>query len=180
MFEKSIITKWYSTIESTDSNINILGPQIKFRLKSSWAINVKDRKTGAATVVGLGMINSSLVNSLNRSATIWKAPFLPNRVGPILLWEKASNLRSVKMTNNVNTIVTTDKIRLSSWIVFNGAILKCKVVQQKILWRQSCTRKALSTRQRKHLVILNKSTSWLVALDSLYKYGPRTRIRAFR
>lgn len=77
-------------------------------------MNVRERKTGAATVVGLGMINSSLVNNLNRSATIWKAPFLPNRVGPILLWEKASNLRSVRMTNNVNTIVTTDRIRLSS------------------------------------------------------------------
>jgi len=70
MFEKSIITKWYNTIESTDSNINMLGPQMKFRLKSNCAINVKERKTGAATVVGLGMINSSLVNSLNKSATI--------------------------------------------------------------------------------------------------------------
>ena len=70
MFEKSIITKWYNTIESTDSNINILGPQMKFKLKSSCAINVRERKTGAATVVGLGIINSSLVSNLNRSATI--------------------------------------------------------------------------------------------------------------
>ena len=28
------------------------------------------------------------------------------------------------MTNNVNTIVTTDKIRLSSWIVFSGGYIK--------------------------------------------------------
>lgn len=118
IFENSIITKWYNTIESTDSNINMLGPQIKFKPNKSWAINVKDRNIGAATVVGLGIINNSLVNSLNKSATIWNAPFLPKRVGPILLCEKASNFLSVSITNNVSTIVTTDKIKLNSWIVF--------------------------------------------------------------
>jgi hypothetical protein len=48
----------------------MLGPQIKFRLNRSWAIKVRDKKTGAATVVGLGIINNSLVKSLNKSATI--------------------------------------------------------------------------------------------------------------
>jgi hypothetical protein len=70
MLENSIITRWYSTMESTDSNMNILGPQMKFRLNKIWAINVSAKNMGAATVVGLGIMKSSLVSSLNRSATI--------------------------------------------------------------------------------------------------------------
>ena len=97
IFENKIITKWYNTIESTDSNINMLGPQMKFKPNKSWAIKVSDKNIGAATVVGLGIINNSLVNNLNKSAKIWKAPFRPSKVGPILLWEKANNFLSVKI-----------------------------------------------------------------------------------
>jgi hypothetical protein len=50
--------------------MNMLGPQIKFKLKSSCAKNVNDRNIGAATVVGLGIIKNSLVRSLNKSANI--------------------------------------------------------------------------------------------------------------
>jgi len=70
IFENNIITRWYNTIESTDSNINIEGPQIKFKLNRICAIKVSARKIGAATVVGLGIIKSSLVNNLNKSASI--------------------------------------------------------------------------------------------------------------
>ena len=118
IFENKIITRWYKTIESTDSKINILGPHIKFKPNNSWAINVSDKNIGAATVVGLGIINNSFVKSLNKSANIWKAPFLPKRVGPILRCENAKSFLSVKITNNVRTIVTTAIIKLNSWIVF--------------------------------------------------------------
>ena len=118
MLENNIITKWYKTIESTDSKIYMLGPQIKFKPNNNCAINVRDKNIGAATVVGLGIIKSSLVKSLNKSATIWKAPFRPSKVGPILLWENAKSFLSVKITKRVKTIVTTEIIRLNSWIVF--------------------------------------------------------------
>ena len=57
-------------MESTDSTINILGPQIKFKLNSICAASNKDRNIGAATVVGLGIKKTSLVSILNKSATI--------------------------------------------------------------------------------------------------------------
>ena len=118
ILENNIITKWYKTIESTDSKINMLGPQTKFKLNSIWDINVNAKNIGAATVVGLGIINNSLVSSLNRSATICNAPFLPSKVGPIRLWEKANNFRSTNIVNKAKTIAITDNIKFNSWIVF--------------------------------------------------------------
>lgn len=114
----NISTRWYSTIESTDSTINILGPQIKFMLKSSCVANNKDRNIGAATVVGLGIKKISFVSILNRSAKIWNAPLRPINVGPIRLWVKAKSLRSVNTTNNVNNTETSDINKANSWIVF--------------------------------------------------------------
>ena len=35
IFEKSIKIRWYRIIESTPSTINILGPQMKFKLKAN-------------------------------------------------------------------------------------------------------------------------------------------------
>ena len=70
MFENKINIKWYRTIESTDSNINKLGPQIKFKLKSSCIVNNNDKNMGAAMVVGRGIRKISLVSILNRSAKI--------------------------------------------------------------------------------------------------------------
>lgn len=75
---------------------------------------MSDKNIGAATVVGRGIMKNSLVKSLKRSANIWKAPLRPISVGPILLWEKAKSLRSVKITKSVSTIVTTENIKLSS------------------------------------------------------------------
>ena len=43
----------------------MLGPQIKFKPNNNCAINVRDKNIGAATVVGLGIIKSSLVKILN-------------------------------------------------------------------------------------------------------------------
>lgn len=105
-------------MESTDSKINMLGPQTKFKLNSIWDINVRAKNIGAATVVGLGIINNSLVNNLNRSATICSAPFLPSKVGPIRLWEKANNFRSTSIVNKAKTIAIIDNIKFNSWIVF--------------------------------------------------------------
>ena len=63
-------TRWYKTIESTDSTMNKLGPQIKFRQNNTWVVSNKDSTIGAPTVVGLGIRKTSLVNILNKSATI--------------------------------------------------------------------------------------------------------------
>ena len=118
MFENKISTRWYKIIESTDSKIYILGPHMKFKLNTSWTENNKDRKIGAATVVGLGIRKTSFVNILNKSARIWKAPLRPISVGPIRLCAKANIFRSVKTINNtVNTHVNA-KIKENSWIVF--------------------------------------------------------------
>tara|TARA_B100000768_G_C10928535_1_gene228627 strand:- start:290 stop:463 length:174 start_codon:yes stop_codon:yes gene_type:complete len=57
-------------MESTPSTINILGPQIKFKLKANWTEKSNDKKIGAATVVGLGIKNISLESILNKSAKI--------------------------------------------------------------------------------------------------------------
>lgn len=105
-------------MESTPSTINILGPQIKFKLKANWTEKSNDKKIGAATVVGLGIKNISLESILNKSAKIWNAPFLPIILGPILRWAKASSLRSVKTINKtVNTHVKANS-SANSWIVF--------------------------------------------------------------
>ena len=45
----------------------------------------------------------SFVNILKRSASIWNAPLRPIKVGPIRRCAKASNLRSVRTTNNVSS-----------------------------------------------------------------------------
>jgi hypothetical protein len=70
ILENSINIKWYKIVESTESTINILGPHTKFKQNSNWVANNNDKKTGAATVVGLGIINISFVSILNKSASI--------------------------------------------------------------------------------------------------------------
>ncbi len=79
-------------------------------------VNNKDKNIGAATVVGLGIIKISFVNILKRSAKIWNAPFLPIKVGPILLWAKANNFRSVKTTKRVSKTQIKDNNSAISWI----------------------------------------------------------------
>ena len=101
MLEKSISIKWYNTVESIESTINMLGPQTKFKQNKSCVANNIDRNTGAATVVGLGIIKISLVSILNKSASIWNAPLRPINVGPIRLCAKASSFLSVKTTKRV-------------------------------------------------------------------------------
>lgn len=103
ILESNIRIRWYSTIESTESTKNIEGPHIKFNEKSSCEANRRERKIGAITVAGLGIIKISLESILKRSAKIWKAPLRPISVGPIRRWAKANNLRSVKITNSVSS-----------------------------------------------------------------------------
>ena len=100
--------KWYKTIESIESKRNILGPHTKFNANKSWAANNSDKNMGAKVVVGLGIINISFVNILNKSASIWNAPLRPMIVGPIRRWANANNLRSVKTTNKVKSTTSKD------------------------------------------------------------------------
>ena len=120
ILDHSINIKWYKTIESTDSTINKLGPHIKFKLNNIWVASNKDKKIGAATVVGLGIKNISLVSILNKSATIWNAPLRPIKVGPIRLCEKARSLRSVKITKRANKIHMSEINKANSWIVIKN------------------------------------------------------------
>jgi len=83
MFPNKIKIKWYKTIESTFSNKNIEGPQIKFWENISWQQYKSVRKTGAKAEVGRGIKKISFVKSLNKSRAIWKAPLRPINVGPI-------------------------------------------------------------------------------------------------
>jgi hypothetical protein len=48
----------------------MLGPQIKFNEKSNCVVKSKDKNIGAITVLGRGIRKISLVNILNRSASI--------------------------------------------------------------------------------------------------------------
>ena len=57
-------------MESTESTRNMDGPHIKFREKSNWEAKSRERKIGAITEAGLGIIKISLDNILKRSATI--------------------------------------------------------------------------------------------------------------
>ena len=118
ILENNISIRWYSTVESTESTINILGPHTKFKQNRSCVANSIDRNIGAATVVGLGIINISLVSILKRSANIWKAPFLPIKVGPIRLWAKASNFLSVSTIKSVVRTHIKDINKANSWIVY--------------------------------------------------------------
>ena len=118
ILEKSISIKWYKIIESTPSTINMLGPHIKFKLNANWVEKSKDKKMGAATVVGRGIKKISFDNILNKSAKIWKAPLRPIMLGPILLWANASIFLSVKTINKtVNTHVKANN-NANSWIEF--------------------------------------------------------------
>ena len=118
MFENKIKTKWYNIIESTLSTINILGPQIKFKLKTNCVENSNDKKIGAATVVGRGIKKISFESILKRSAKIWKAPFLPIMVGPILRCANANIFLSVSTINKtVKTHVKANN-NANSCIVF--------------------------------------------------------------
>ena len=118
IFENKIRIRWYKIIESTLSTKNILGPQIKFKLKANCVENNKERKIGAATVVGLGIRNISLDNILNRSAKIWKAPLRPKTVGPIRRWAKANIFLSVKTINNTVRTQVSANSKANSWIRF--------------------------------------------------------------
>jgi hypothetical protein len=95
----------------------MLGPQAKFREKSTCAVKSKDKNIGAKVVVDRGIIKISFVNNLNKSASICQAPFLPIKVGPIRLWAKASNLRSDNITNNANNITSIELSRIASDII---------------------------------------------------------------
>ena len=118
MFENKINIKWYNIIESTPSTINILGPQIKFKLNANWVEKSNDKKIGAATVVGRGIRNISFDNILNKSAKIWNAPFRPIIDGPILRCANASIFRSVKTINKTVKTQVNDNSKANSWIVF--------------------------------------------------------------
>ena len=114
IFDSSINIRWYKIIESTESTKNILGPQIKLRENKSWVVNNSDRNIGAITVAGLGIKKISLVNILNKSAKIWKAPLRPINVGPIRRWAKASNFLSVNTTKRVNKTTNNDDNKAAS------------------------------------------------------------------
>ena len=112
MFDNKISIRWYSTMESTESTKNMLGPHIKFKENSNCATKSSERKIGAITVAGRGIIKISLVNILNKSATIWKAPLRPIKVGPIRRWANAKSLRSVSITKSANS--TTKKLEIKT------------------------------------------------------------------
>lgn len=117
MLENKIKIKWYKIIESMDSTINILGPHIKFKLNNNCIVNNNDKNIGAAIVVGLGIKKISLVSILNKSANIWKAPFRPIIVGPILLWANASIFLSVSTIKSIVKTHVKDINKANSWIV---------------------------------------------------------------
>lgn len=123
IFDKSINIKWYRTIESTESTINILGPHTKFNEKSNCDVKSSDKNIGAITVAGRGIKKISLVSILNKSAKIWNAPLRPIRVGPIRRWAKANNLRSNNTTNNVNNTTNKEDNSAISWISSTNSVL---------------------------------------------------------
>jgi len=99
--------------------MNMLGPQTKFKEKSSCEVNNKDRKIGAMTVAGLGIKKISFVNILKRSASIWNAPLRPINVGPIRRWAKANSFRSRRTTNSVKSTTNKEDNKTISWINSN-------------------------------------------------------------
>lgn len=101
-------------MESTESTRNMEGPQIKFSENSNWEAKSKDRKIGAITEAGRGIINISLDSILNKSANIWNAPLRPISVGPIRLCANAKSLRSVNITNKVNKTSKKEDRRANS------------------------------------------------------------------
>ena len=122
IFESKINIKWYKIIESTESTKNKLGPQIKFKEKSSWVPNSNDKKIGAITVAGRGIRKISFVSILNKSAKIWNAPFRPINVGPIRRCANAKSFRSVKTTNKVSSTTNNEDNKTVSCInkLFNN------------------------------------------------------------
>ena len=114
ILDNKISIRWYKIIESTDSTRKNEGPQIKFNEKRSWDAKSKDKIIGAITLDDLGIIKISLDNILNKSATIWKAPLRPIKVGPIRRCAKAKILRSVKITNKANKTNKNDDSRANS------------------------------------------------------------------
>ena len=106
-------------MESTESIKNRLGPHTKFSEKSNCTTNRSDKNIGAKTVVGLGIINTSFVSILNKSASIWNAPLRPIKVGPIRRWANAKTLRSNRTVNNVNRITISEEINEISCKVLN-------------------------------------------------------------
>lgn len=81
-------------------------------------MNSKDRNIGASVVVGLGIINISLVNNLKRSAAICQAPLRPIRVGPIRRWAKDRTLRSDKTQNRVKRTTNKELSSIASDIFY--------------------------------------------------------------
>jgi len=77
---------------------------------------------GAKVVVGLGIRKSSLVISLNRSASTCQAPLRPINVGPIRLWAKARSLRSDKETNKVSKTTSSALSKIPSDILYSSKI----------------------------------------------------------
>ena len=90
------------------------GPHIKLSEKRSCDAKRRERKIGAITEAGLGIIKISLDNILNKSATIWKAPLRPIKVGPIRLCAKARSLRSVKITNRAKSTTKKEDSKANS------------------------------------------------------------------
>ena len=87
---------------------------MKFCENNNWKEYSKTKKRGARVVVGRGIRKISFVINLNKSKAIWKEPFRPINVGPILLIAYARSLRSVKTTNNVNKTDSNAIIKLLS------------------------------------------------------------------
>ena len=114
MLDNKINIKWYNIIESTESTKKREGPHIKFKENNNWEANNNDKKIGAITLAGLGIIKISFDNILNKSAKIWKAPLRPIKVGPIRLWANANNLRSVNITNNASKTNKKDDNKANS------------------------------------------------------------------
>ena len=65
MLDNKINIKWYNIIESTESTKKREGPHIKFKENNNWEANNKDKKIGAITLAGLGIIKISFDNILN-------------------------------------------------------------------------------------------------------------------
>ena len=70
IFPKSIRIKWYKTMESTPSKINIEGPHTKFCVNHNWDDHINAKKMGASAVVGRGMKKISFDKNFTKSTAI--------------------------------------------------------------------------------------------------------------
>ena len=90
---------------------------------------------GAKVVVVLGIIKISLVNSLNKSARICQAPFLPINVGPIRRWANANNLRSDNTQKRVSKTTNKELSSIASDMFYSEKIKLLDVFSSK--WSHS-------------------------------------------